>query len=355
MDEIGDTETFVVPAFYNNNTQNIVRCQPPPHQTQSMYALSSASGGLLKVENSGFMPIVCGGSMFGKEDRDKCYHLDKEQSGVSSVVGHMRERRQGAASVSILNGTALWVTGGSYGYTSDTTSEWIDVSMALSALSTDKTTVGTLSEGPGLPASLAYHCLEMISSKTVLIYGGTDWHESKFLATAWSMDNLDQTIGDHFWIPRAPMSLGRFRHMCGVIRDDIGSNSTGRFVVAAGGADAPASITNRVELLHIDDSVSESWQEGPPLPINLLGAASATTDDQAILFVAGGAFAYEDFLDANSFSVNDNFFESKAIFSLRCLASFCWWERESTELIFTRIQGVALIMPPTITKDTACT
>ncbi len=368
--EVGDTETFAVPTNHTNHNLDIDRCQVLTSQTQTMHALSSATGGLLKVTKpdgsaTTYMPIVCGGNQFSNEDTEKCYYLHGQQFKRSTIVGIMSKKRRGAASISILNGNVLWVTGGSYGVSSDTTTEFLDLSLVQSSLSSANSnkTIGTLSEGPPLPTAMAYHCLGRVSSKTAIIYGGTDWYETSAFDTAWSTDNLDNTTDDRMWMPRAPMALGRFKHSCGVLKNGIGT--TGNFAVAAGGNKGPELVTRRVELLKIDviDAdgggemvvFSESWEDGPIMPTTLLGAASATTEDQEILFVAGGAVAYDIMIDISDYSVSDYILESKAIHSLRCAEGFCWWETADTELFFPRTLGVALIIPPAIPQhDTEC-
>ncbi len=341
---MGDTETYVVPSTYlSSNSSGLRAC--PQSWRQSMYALQFATGGVLKVgqqwqEKNNNVPIVCGGESVNEEINDKCYAGTK-------VVAVMRERRLAAASTTSSNGTILWITGGLSPVTTDTT-EFIDVSMVLESLSGDASNkpLETLNEGIRLPHKMAYHCLEMISDKMALLYGGSDYVNGlPALNQVWSLDHLeagpklDQSHNLQ-WTPRAPMAEARYWHGCGVIKEDISYRSTnlGKFVVAAGGALGHGGLyTSSVELLKVDkdDNVADSWQEGPPLPHTLLAAGSATTADNTVLFLAGGVKSYYE-----------PYVESKAIFSLRCKMDVCFWIEEEQTLTHARLHPIAMVVPP---------
>ena len=113
--------------------------------------------------------------------------------------------------------------------------------------------------------------------------------------------------------------------------------------MAAGGTLSDWTVTDKVELLEIDDtgndnnvSVSDTWKEGPRMPTTLTQASSTTTDDQTILFVAGGVMS------------NDPYSMSpRVIYSLRCTnIGYCIWTKVDTELMIVRADGVALLIPP---------
>ncbi len=340
--EIGNTETFVVPATYAYSQQSLSICQPLPHQTQTMHALSMATGGLLKANSklsNQHLPVVCGGSR-NHEPNEKCYLLDDSSgSYLPTVIGVMTEMREGAASVTILDGNILWVTGGEFAVVSETT-EWINSSMAETG------SAEALIKGIPLPMPMSYHCLEMINGNAAILYGGNPGFGELGYHSTFTISDLNElpTMEKHQWTPRAPMSIGRMKHSCGVIREDISDRTNSRkYVVAAGGADHPDDIRYSVELLSIDEdsagniTVSDFWQEGPRMPQSLVGGASATTPDQTTLFVVGGMLFSEPYYQ-----------DLSEIFTFRCAIGECWWRTDSaTELIVGRTHPVAMIIPPT--------
>ncbi len=364
----GDTEMFVAPSpnsHYSKSRLNLARCQPSTDQTQSMYTLASASGAVLKAvqDEQIFMPIVCGGFVAEGVDNHYCYNLgDPRGSTIPKIVGTMKETREGSASIAVLEDTTLWVTGGiSEAFAGTDTTEWIDVSKALTVDDHDNSPK-SLSYGISLPIAMAWHCLELVNEEMAILYGGvTEVTQSQVqtaLHTTWTIDvaehvkfspaMLDGTPQQ--WTPRAPMNHGRYSHTCGVIRaldiDTDNANFTRKFVLAAGGVDqaSHSGFEQRVELLQVDEYSSgqivirESWMDGClktecPLPATLSGAASASTKDQTVLFVAGGVIA--------------NNMPSMPIYSVRCKSpGVCWWTKETAELTFARHNAVAMMIPP---------
>ncbi len=352
--ELGDTEAFYVVLSSTTNSDNLDRCQYLSHtMAQTMHALEGATGGVLQREISDnkqqYLPIICGG-LSPQISNDKCFRLEESDSGLPLPIeaGRKRELRKGAASVSIWSRTALWITGGEMAAATEST-EWMDVS---SDMATGGSPLPPLQWGIPLPIRMAYHCLEMITDSVVILYGGTQWYVGQdSLHQAWTIDNLNDpefikqmtaTENHHhdsnLWTPRASMEQGRSGHICGVIR----VNESIKFVVAAGG-ETLDTYTNNVELLKVDTDaagnvigISNSWEQGPNLPYKVSRAASATTEDQAMLFFAGGHRQY-DF----------GYYGSNFIHSFRCAQTgFCFWQEEKPKMITKRRYGLALIIPP---------
>ncbi len=319
-----------------------------------MHALELATGGVLRTyynEKWHQVPTICDGMTVNLRSNEKCYRLQLHDDDVGSFalpteIGIMREKRMGAASISIWNSTTLWVTGGEFAGAKDST-EWINVSLSRENISD----LPLLQRGVPLPKMMAFHCLEMINNNAAILYGGSEWIEGlPGLHETWTIDNLyDPEFRNamnsaasepqqHWWIPRTPMNNGRFLHSCGVIRVDAST----KFVVAAGGQDLQYGVsTKTVELLRVqveDEAVmniDDIWEVGPLLPRALSRAASATTGNQAILFVVGGEVSSVPFV------------RSDAIFSLWCLITgSCWWTTEELELMMSRTNGIALLIPP---------
>ncbi len=343
--DLGDTETFVVPS----QDQQLTRCQPQPFQTQYMYPLTSGTGDVIKIlvnDTYRSFAIVCGGFRLTLH-QDACYLLSTNSYDEPRQIAVMRQPRVGAASVAVLNGTTLWVTGG------------MSVSILLDStelIKVQSLTDNSISEeGIPLPGPMQQHCLEIINRKTAILYGGitlTASSSEAIIQSAWTIENIDTMIGGttagHSWSQEATMSTARFSHICGVIR--MGNSQERKFVVAAGGEAVSIgpwgyesiATLNNVELLQVDFPggpdgsviVSGAWQAGPNLTITLSGAASATPGDQSVLYVAGGVMYRQPFI------------MSKDIFSLRCSDSVCSWSIEDRTLLFERSNGLAFILPP---------
>ncbi len=300
----------------------------PPKRT------SFATGGVLNLSNLGSpMPVICGGIDEHLHETRECYRLDK--TGQETAVASLKSTRIGAASVSIRNGTVLWVTGGTSHHTDivQDTTEWLAVNpidnMSL-----------TTSEGVKLPMDLKFHCLVMLSDNLAILYGGSNYYNI-LQGQSWTID-VNSNVS---WQEAASMSTPRAGHICGVI-----GNQEQLIVVATGGERLNYEITDDVELLCLDivdqeylDVNGKEWESGPRLPIGLAYAASATTSDRAILFVAGGLVDLVDSL------------VSASIFLFHChngLTSMCEWRRQCIELgNGGRYYSLAFTLPPPMTND----
>ncbi len=341
---LGDTERFFVGSSVTSEYgSQLIDCQPLPHPVQSMHALESATGGVLSKETDNetqHIPIVCGGRTPNTEYNDKCFHTEGGEA-----VGIMRELRHDAASISILNGTILWITGGqSYVNVLDTT-EWINVTTVLSSLNYhSKPLLPTLAQGISLPARLTRHCLAMINSDTVIVSGVSSWISSSIyhppLGDVWTIGNLTKLFSEStttktsYWRKSLASTDPRERHGCGVIKVYNGMK-----YIVAGGEDNNGEPIDSVEILKVKEDktdgqivdIKNSWSYGPKMPTPLSRAASAIKDDQSVIFLAGG--------------LNGDLSLSGSVFSFRCKsAGYCWWNTESVEV--PRQSPVALIIPP---------
>ncbi len=303
---LGNTEMFVMPS-YNATFQSLTKCQAVQDQAQSMYAVDKATGGLL-LRNASHIPIVCGGTSYNVANQN-CYKLERQS--LPTAVGVLSRMRLGAASAVILNGTTLWVTGGaSFSDLPSATTEWINVSMTSGSNDGPPGPPGPplLMQGLALPKPRAYHCLEIIEDDSAVLYGGGD-------AETWTISGLGQVVIEdadnvNAWTVQAQMAVGRSGHGCGVIRHEIIEFHARRLVIAAGGIDSSSdSITNRVEFLVVtydnnNQSICEEWREGPSMPIGLTGTGSSTTEDQTMLYIAGGKTATDpDLLSRSIFKI----------------------------------------------------
>ncbi len=331
---LGDTEAFVVSQ---NQSAITARCRVlPSGHTQNMHALDEATGSLLTL-NTIKTPIICGGTIEQKGN-DNCYFLHHNRSSglfqPEPVKKKMSRSRRGAASVSLHDGTLLWITGG-LGLSSivTNTSEWINIS----------TDTRTFEEGIPLPRPMFFHCLAMPDNMTALLYGGLENDaasiEEKALQTDTWLSEKCNIQKKCQWTRSAPMTLKRYASGCGVIREDITASSTsgsGIVIVAAGGTTLGDLVTNRVELYK-----DGAWVEGPQLPVAVSGPASAGTEDRSMLFLAGGIAT--DSLESEAASTLTT---SSSVFALRCVRAICEWIKQDIELVFARFSPVAIVVPP---------
>ena len=320
-----------------------------------MHALSEATGQLLNIpSHSGTdnVPIICGGTS-GKKDSDECFRLD-QGFFKPKLVGTMTRPRLGASSVTLFNGTTLWVTGGlSFSSIATDTTEWINLA---------DNGQGTFYEGIPLPRPVSHHCLEMVDSETALLFGGVEGMSeldsdpvALTLRETWTLKS--PPIKDRQkWSQMPRMPLRRYAMSCGVIKEDIaGSNFNGSnikvVVVAAGGFQSHGEITDRVELYRVDQG---QWQDGPRLPMPLARTSSTTSTDQTMLFVAGGityADLNHDCYDWHSAETTI----SPTIFALRTArtSGLLTWIEFDLDLVFPRMSSVTMLLPPAFPEKTA--
>ena len=342
--DLGDTDTFVIPPWTSNQGTKLDRCIPPPYQTQSMFAMSHATGGVVTVQDldggqqqSTVVPMVCGGRNSDLTGNHNCYQLNiLDGWAMPKVVGKLQESRVNAASVTVFNGTTLWVTGGK----ASTTNKIYDTTELICP---GKNATSSSEEGIQLPTEMYGHCLEVINSHIAIVYGGSEdssraWTIDEFI----NLDNYSPSNNRSWWVEVAPMAIPRYFHVCGVIQEDIlNKTNNNKYVVAAGGV----GTGDTVELLRVDEDggVAESWDSGPKMPQGTEKSASAVSKDQSVMFVAGGWLNWHH-------EVLQQFLES--IYSLRCAnGGVCWWTVEGTKLLVERHSAVALFIPPTMNGD----
>ncbi len=320
--------------------------------------LKQATGGLLRLPVSlqedpvqnyyQSVPVFCGGNWNYALASRVCYRLG---AAFEDPIGVLIQERSQAASVSINNGSTLWVTGGEYQEFNglEYFSNPLDTTEYLDVIYEDKDKVGLDLEldsmslistlGPRLPTMMRGHCLEMISDKLVILYGGYNYAQEFSKAWTFDLDKQNNPDGED-WVEIASMSLARDRHSCGVLRDAL-SPKERKIVVAAGGCAGGGAhfglvIRDSVELLHANGEVlALKWATGPQMPEPLCGAASATIKDGTRLFVVGGVTDFTVFPEE----------KSNSVYYLQCRLTLCEWTTVDLELLSPRSGAVAMIVP----------
>ncbi len=325
------TDTLVITLKRQRET--LARCYP--HELKPPVAVAEATGGVLRpslTSSNDYTPIICGGASDngeGKVINENCYTLTQNQSEPARMIS---AGRVGAASVVILGGTRLWVTGGWNPETSHYCDFLLD-STELVSLSVSHDL--TIRQGPKLAEPTAYHCLQMINEHLAIVYGGqmVDYYNGCF-TRAWKRVwtyHFDENESGGEWTPQPEMLEPRMHHSCGVLRmDAVGT----KVVVAAGGEGETGAAMSDVEFLRVDKNgqINQEWEFGPHLPKKLKHTGSATAPDQGMLYVAGGRNHFEDV-------------GSNLVFYLFCVEGDCQWSIDYIKLQYQRNLFVAMIIP----------
>ncbi len=342
------TTSEVIAVSHNGSVVNCHESsdffKPPPSHSEG------ATGGLLNLGPSSpddnmtsyyqTTPVVCGGSAFNSLTAEypssrECYRLGGFNYWIEPHIGRLNKERSRAASVAIKNGSTLWVTGGG-----DKKHNPLDSTEFLDVIGSSLVSRW----GPGLPRKMLDHCLEMISDKVAISYGGKIWGEP--FANSWSFDLDPLSNSNEEWMERATMTTARAGHGCGVIRDALSPDER-KIVVAAGGCNRDMAsnmvVLDSVELLHTNGPVlAFKWITGPNMPQPLCDASSATIVDGTRMFVAGGI---------SEFNTAAYHVTSKSIYYIQCRLSLCDWTTIGLELNDQRINAVAMIVPLNHKRD----
>ncbi len=295
--------------------------------------LESAVGGLLMTAPEGTLaPIACGADpnihCSSTTSTLKCYNM---VTAAANPIGSLTFRLD-AASVTIYNETALWVTGGT---------DCGEYKLSSTDLfQAGGSTIAFLD----LPQALSQHCIQRLHHG-VIVYGGEDnFSDNVKTASIVYLTGPDSSS----WNAVDSLNKGRRAHACGVL--NVGP--TMEFVVAAGGIldfedlclfceyyfGGEDIVIDSVEFLaiHNGDVIGASWEQGPKLPTPLGNSASATTVDRSMLLIAGGVGELE---------AKD---QSRNVYSLVCYetVSSCVWRKRAFELWHGLSSSVAMILPP---------
>ena len=173
------------------------------------------------------LPIICGGENSDVPATDSCFTITKDKT---EEIVSMSKPRSGAASLSILNHSKLWITGGlSGGFVADT--EIIDFVQ------------NTTSPGIDLPLPMYGHCLVQINETTILLIGGKS---SEVLSRTYFLQEDSEQ-----WVSGPELEFPRYLHSCGMQGNSL--------VVVSGGRNENDLEMDAVEML---DLKSLEWISG---------------------------------------------------------------------------------------------
>ncbi len=328
--------------FWISSNGSLFHCPSRARELDPNERFTTPSGSLLHSgggDKSNLTPVICGSHYYFCGS--KCTRLGKSGQPDLILTG---DDRLSAASIAIRQGMALWLTGGV-----SCQNNYLDTTVVIDLDSKEE------QEFLRLPTKLAGHCLEPLGNggKSAILHGGDRYEDVDFEwiveARSWLIEDLDREVdsGHHSsWLPLDSMLMERTQHTCGVLKVNggIDGSSIVEIVVAAGGFNGLWDATDSVEFLILeetDDGAGQSsasaarWSEGPTLPVLLTNAGSATADNQARMFVAGG------FTDSPVQEL------SREVFSLHCdNVLSCYWSKNDVELPAALYRPVVMVLPP---------
>ena len=122
-----------------------------------------------------------------------------------------------------------------------------------------------------LPVKIAYHCMVLFNSTTVLVIGGVQNGISS------SPNSFFFNTENEIWVEGPKLSFGRHHHSCGKLLKD---NRSSQFSVIVAGGYGKSSV----EILDVGAS---EWRNGPNLPYPIY-YASMVEDPFGGIFLIGG-------------------------------------------------------------------
>ncbi len=306
------------------------------HSLESPKELSRSTGGILVHHgDSDLIPTICGGEAADTGLVNEMCHSLSDPKSHRQYSGILKEKRIGAASLVIGNGTTLWVTGGynynSYFYTYFDSTEIVELDGPESGEGDGHHFISR--HGPSLPRKLCLHCLAKVGHNIAILVGGyKKMHGSEgklFTEELTWLVNLETMA----WTLLAQMNTARSNHVCGVIKDVRAI----KIVVAAGGnklASGNFQSIKTVELLVIDE---EKWEYGPYLPVAMRDASCVTSSDQRRMYVVGGITGDD--------ITNAGYQKLSSIFELQCPTSLdCYW-MTVYQMSRPMYQGLVFVLP----------
>ena len=284
----------------SNETQRseVIDLDRPDYQCESLgdfpIQTYGATGGLINGE-----PLICGG--YANPSSSGCFTI-----GNSDPLANLTmTNRQYTSSLVIDQGKTLWVTGGHWHFENTTES----VSL------TDGVTV-TSGLGLELPKRMHNHCIVKLKESAAVMIGGSHTRNSTWI----------YNFEEKSWTEGPSLIRGRRDHVCGLIKDSVLDKE---IVIAASGYEYDIGISNSTEIWITG---TDSWVQGPELPMTgVVGASGLVSDDgKHFILVGGGGTHYQELF---------------YIYKLQCFNLECKWEKMEQELEVARSHTVAMLIP----------
>ena len=237
---------------------NNAKCESLPNFP---YEAFSATGGLI-----GQTPVICGGSRWNNgvpDSYDQCFTLGPNGYEETFALKHPRLMY---ATVP-WNSTHLWLTGTDVNGVAEET-EFLDLEHGIT-------------EGPTLPKRLSGHCMVKINDEKFMMIGGIDFANDHVARDTFIYDAVNDT-----WTQGPSLNNARFNPVCATYTKFC--NHEEKYVVVAGGF-----INRRNDLTvstEVYDYVSNTWRQGPDLPLEMEGFNMVNTPDNNGVIIYGGLY-----------------------------------------------------------------
>jgi hypothetical protein len=209
-------------------------------------------------------PIVCGGYEFSS----LCYTFDNNNNNTSWQPSFdlLNDVAYGSFSPSPFDNSSqyLVMSGGR--------SKSLNYSNLVDVL-TDK---GWERLQHNLPTELAFHCMILLNSTSLITVGGESWGQLSLSGT-FILNSKSQS-----WVTGPALNSARSRHSCSRIRTSM--KTPPDFAVIAAGGWSSSEFMASVEIL---DDGEDSWKFGPELPKRIYGSAMVEDPFGGVILIGG--------------------------------------------------------------------
>ncbi len=255
-------------------------------------------------------PIVCGG-VSSSTHQSACYKLDKTwQTSISLKTTVV----YGAIAPSpFTNKSHHFILSGGYSQSGS----YLNIVDVLKETEWERLP-------SSLPTTLAYHCMVVMNSTTLITVGGDNGNTLKdtYILNAARSSS---------WVSGPPLKYSRHYHSCSRIRKN--ANDLPEFsIIAAGGSGSGTSTS--VELL---DEGASHWRDGPELPTGILHAQMVEDPLGGVILIGGSS-------STNSYS--------DAMYRLAHAGEGARWMALTQKLSIGRRQHTAIMIPDDIVNCT---
>ena len=190
------------------------------------------------------LPIICGGEGRDHPSVDACYIMTKDQT---AQIASMMYNRSGAASLPIMDNSALWITGGQ-----DGTSRQLLLATEIIQFQLNQTVESASKLSIDMPLPLSGHCLIQISQNTLFLIAGKSADGPSSRTFYMHLDSTDwSSTGRGNWTEGPKLKHPRYLHSCGM----QGSSK----VIVSGGRNENDFEMDSVESLELQ---ATEWIEG---------------------------------------------------------------------------------------------
>ena len=263
----------------------------------------SAAFGILGLNNK---PTICGGSHRDGTNKD-CYTYENNLWNKSSSMESVRVSAAASLSPYPNKSDNFFVSGG-YGGNNFVSS--------VEELNNGNWTIQTTKK---LPVTMAYHCMVLFNSTTVLAIGG--YQEGSDSGRTYFFNTQNEN-----WIEGPQLKYARKLHTCAMIKTSQQNDKLS--VIAVGGF-----INTHLSSVEILEEGSSQWRDGPNLPLAIAAGMMVADSNNGVVQIGGYS---------PSVGYSDKLFH--------LTAANAEWIEMPQKLKQGRVYGVAILVPNDITN-----